>query len=314
MTARRVPWRLSRAERRNLVAGLLFISPWLIGFFCFYLYPALASFFYSFTDFKILQDPRPIGLANYTRLLGDPLFAKSLLNTLYLVILGVPLATFTALGIALLLNTKSIRGIGIFRTIFYLPVVVPPVAAAILWIWLLNPQYGLLNQVLKVVGIEGPLWFYDADWSKAGIILLTVWAAGDVVIIYLGALQGVSKQLYEAADVDGAGPWAKLRNVTIPMISPAILFNLVTGAIGAFQYFTQAYVINAGIVGHGSDSGGGVENGLLFYGLNVYNNAFRYFRIGYASSLAWIMLIVILVTTVVMLRISRRRVYYEGER
>jgi ABC-type sugar transport system permease subunit len=304
----------TRAERRNLALGLLFISPWLIGFACFYLYPAVASFYYSFTDFRILQDPTFVGLDNYRRMVADPFFWKSLANTLYLTLFGVPLAIATALGIALLLNSRGVRGIGIFRTIFYLPVVVPSVAAAILWIWLLNPQYGLVNEFLKVFGIDGPKWFYDPGWSKNGIILMTVWAAGDVVIIYLGALQGVSRALYEAAEVDGAGPWAKLRSVTIPMISPAILFNLITGAIGAFQYFTQAYVVSEGTVGRGSGAVGGVQNSLLFYGLNLYNNAFRYFRIGYASALAWFLLLLILVTTVVLLRASRSRVYYEGER
>lgn len=311
---RRRPTAPTRAERRQLAIGLLFISPWLIGFVCFYLYPALASFYYSFTDFRILQDPTFVGLDNYRRLLADPFFWKSLTNTLYLVVLGVPLAIATALAIALLLNVRGVRGIGIFRTIFYLPVVVPSVAAAILWIWLLNPQYGLVNELLKVFGIDGPKWFYDPEWSKNGIILMTVWAAGDVVIIYLGALQGVSRTLYEAAEVDGAGAWAKLRHVTIPMISPAILFNLITGAIGAFQYFTQAYVVSEGTVGRGSGAVGGIQNSLLFYGLNLYNNAFRYFRLGYASALAWFLLLIILATTLIMLRISRSRVYYEGER
>ena len=305
--------RLSAQTRRSLILGLLFISPWLVGFFAFYLYPALAALFYSFTDFKILAEPRFVGLANYQKMLADPLFWRSLSNTVYLTFLGIPLAVLTALAIALLLNTKNIRGIGLFRTIFYLPVVVPSVAAALLWMWLLNPQYGLVNQALAVVGIDGPAWFFDPDWSKNGIILLTVWAAGDVVIIYLGALQGVPQTLFEAAEVDGAGRWAKIRHVTIPMISPAILFNLVTGAIGAFQYFSQAYVISEGT--HvGSGAVGGVQNSLLFYGLNLYNNAFRYFRMGYASALAWVLLIVILATTLVMLRLSRSRVYYEGER
>jgi multiple sugar transport system permease protein len=297
-------------RHRNLLLGLAFISPWLVGFLAFYLYPALASLYYSFTDFRVLEDPRWVGTLNYERLLADPLFWRSLGNTLYLTLIGIPLAVLSALGIALLLNVKGIRGIGVFRTIFYLPVVVPSVASALLWIWLLNPQYGLVNQALAAVGLPHPAWFYDPDWAKAGIILITVWGVGDVVIIYLGALQGVSQQLYEAAEVDGAGAWARLRNVTIPMISPAILFNLITGAIGAFQYFTQAYAISEGTrVGGGAV--GGIQNSLLFYGLNLYNNAFRYFRMGYASALAWILLVIILVTTLVMLRLSRRRVYYE---
>ena len=292
--------------------GLLFISPWLVGFLGFNLYPAVASLYYSFTNLKILQEPRWIGLDNYAALINDPLFWKSLSNTLYLTLVGVPLAVVIALGIALLLNRKGIRGIGIFRTIFYLPVVIPGVAAAILWIFLLNPANGLVNQFLKVFGIDGPGWFFDPGWSKNGIVLLTIWAAGDVVIIYLGALQGVSRALYEAAEVDGAGAWKKLRHVTIPMISPAILFNLITGAIGAFQYFTQAYVVSGGL-GRGNDGSiGGVQNSLLFYGLNLYNNGFRYFQMGYASALAWILLVTILIATVLLLRVSRNRVYYES--
>jgi multiple sugar transport system permease protein len=293
--------------------GLLFISPWLVGFLAFYLYPALASLYYSFTDFRILQEPHWVGLANYQDMFADPLFSKSLLNTLYLTVLGIPLAVMTALAIALLLNAKKIVGIGVFRTIFYLPVVVPSVASALLWIWLLNPQYGLVNQALGLLGLPHPGWFYDPNWSKAGIIMLTVWGVGDVVIIYLGALQGVAQHLYDAADVDGAGTWAKIRHVTIPMISPVILFNLITGAIGSFQYFTQAYVISEGTQ-TSTGAIGGIQNSLLFYGLNLYNNAFRYFKIGYASAFAWVLLVIILLTTFVLLRVSRDRVYYGGER
>ncbi len=300
--------------RRNFAVGLLFISPWLLGFLGFYLYPALASLYYSFTDIKLLNDPHWVGLANYQQMVADPLFWKSLGNTIFLTLIGIPLAVTSALGIALLLNVKRIVGLGVFRTIFYLPVVVPSVASALLWIWLLNPQYGLVNQGLSAIGLPHPSWFYDADWSKPGIILMMIWGAGDVVIIYLGALQGVPKSLYEAAEVDGAGAWAKIRNVTIPMISPAILFNLITGAIGAFQYFTQAYVISEGTVGRGSGAAGGIENSLLFYGLNLYNNAFRYFKIGYASALAWVLLVIVLATTLLLLRVARSRVYYEGDR
>lgn len=311
-TSRRGRLKLTRAERRGLRTGLLFISPWLVGFLAFTLYPALASLYYSFTNFKILQDPKWIGLANYTALINDPLFWKSLSNTLYLTVIGVPLAVIVALGIALLLNRKGIRGIGIFRTIFYLPVVIPGVAAALLFLFLLNPIFGLVNDFIGVFGIKGPGWFFDPEWAKNGIILLTVWASGDIVIIYLGALQGVSRALYEAAEVDGAGAWVKLRHVTIPMISPAILFNLITGAIAAFQSFTQAFVIGSG-VGRGNDGSiGGVQNSLLFYGLNLYNNGFRYFQMGYASALAWILLIIILIATLLLLRASRNRVYYES--
>jgi multiple sugar transport system permease protein len=305
-------FKLTRAERRGLRTGLLFISPWLVGFLAFNLYPAVASLYYSFTNLKILQEPRWIGTTNYTTMFNDPLFWKSLSNTLYLTVIGVPLAIVVALGIALLLNRQGIRGIGVFRTIFYLPVVIPGVATAILWIFLLNPSNGLVNQFLGALGFKGPGWFFDPVWSKNGLILLTIWAAGDVVIIYLGALQGVSRALYEAAEVDGAGAWVKLRHVTIPMISPAILFNLITGAIGAFQYFTQAYVVSGGVERGNDSSIGGVQNSLLMYGLNLYNFGFRYFQMGYASALAWVLLVTILIATLVLLRVSRGRVYYES--
>jgi multiple sugar transport system permease protein len=306
--------RWTRRTRRDLLTGLLFISPWILGFLGFYLYPAVASLYYSFTDFRILQDPDWIGLQNYQRMLADPLFWKALWNTIWLVLVMVPISVGTALGIALLLNVRGILGMSVFRTIFYLPVVVPAVASAVLWIWLLNPTYGLVNQTLGVVGIDGPKWFYNADWAKPGLVLMAVWAVGDVIIIYLGALQGVPRDLYDAAEVDGAGILGKVRNVTIPMISPAILFNLITGAIGAFQYFTQAYVVSEGTVGRGSGAVGGTQNSLLFYGLSIYNQAFRYFQLGYASAMAWILLLIILATTIVLLWVSRRRVYYAGER
>jgi multiple sugar transport system permease protein len=308
-------FRLSRQERKGLRTGLLFISPWLVGFLLFTLYPALASLYYSFTNFKILQSPRWVGLDNYAALIRDPLFWKSIGNTLYITLIGVPIAVGVALGIALLLNNRRVRGLGVFRTIFYLPVVIPVVAGALLFTFLLNPATGLVDQMLGFVGIDGPGWFFDPAWAKNGLILLTVWAAGDVVIIYLSALQGVSRSLYEAAEVDGAGAWVKLRHVTIPMISPAILFNLIVGAIAAFQLFTQAFVIGNGVARAANDAPvGGVQNSMLLYGLQLYNTAFRYFQMGYASALAWVLLVAILLATLVMLRVSRNRVYYESER
>jgi multiple sugar transport system permease protein len=307
------PRRLTREEWRNLRMGLLFISPWIIGFVAFTLYPMLASLYYSFTDFKILDTPHWVGLDNYTQMFSDPLFWKSLGNTLYLALIGTPLAVIVALGIALLLNIKGVKGIGTFRTIFFLPVIFPVVAGSILWLWLLNPPYGLVNQLLGMVGIPRPGWFYDANWAKNGIILMAIWGAGDVVIIYLGALQGVSRSLYEAAEIDGAGAWTRFWNVTVPMISPAILFNLIVGAIAALQLFTQAFVIGNGVSRAANDAPiGGVQNSLLLYGLNLYNTAFRYFQMGYASALAWVLLVTILLATLLMLRASRNRVYYES--
>jgi multiple sugar transport system permease protein len=310
MRRQRRKW--TRQDRRNLFVGLAFISPWLIGFAFLTLYPTIASLYYSFTDFKILQAPRWVGFSNYTQMFNDPLFWKSLWNTFYITLIGTPLSVVVALGIAMLLNIKGIFGLGAFRTIFFLPVIFPAVAASILWLWLLNPPYGLVNQLLGMIGIHGPGWFYDAAWAKNGIILITTWAAGDVIIIYLGALQGVPRTLYEAAEVDGAGPWVRFRHVTIPMISPAILFNLITQGIAAFQSFDKAYVVSQGIGINGA-AVGGTQNSLLFYGLNLYNAAFRYFKMGYASALAWFLLVVILLATFALLRLSRNRVYYEGD-
>src|SRR4051794_5582609 len=312
---RRSRRRFTRGERKNIRTGLLFISPWLVGFVLFTLYPAVASLYYSFTNFKILQTPRWIGLDNYANLLKDPLFWKSMSNTLFLTVVGVPLAIGVALGIALLLNNRRVRGLGAFRTVFYLPVVIPAVAASLLWVFLLNPSIGLLNQGLGAVGVDGPGWFFDPAWAKNGLVLLMVWSAGDVVIIYLSALQGGNRQLYEAAEVDGAGSWVKLRHVTIPMISPAILFNLIVGAIAAFQAFTQAFVIGNGTVSAANDASiGGIQNSMLLYGLHLYNTAFRYFQMGYGSALAWVLLVAILLATLVMLRVSKDRVYYESGR
>src|SRR5688572_28391152 len=218
---RRARW--TRSDVRNLLVGLAFISPWLIGFCFLTLYPTIAFLYYSFNDFKILQEPRWVCFDHYIMMFDDQLFWKSLSNTINLTLIGVLLSVVVALGIALLLNIRGIWGFGAFRTVFFLPVIFPAVAACILWLWLLTPPYGLVNQLLDFVGIRGPGWFYDAAWAKNGIILITIWAAGDVIIIYLGALQGVPRSLYEAAEIDGAGAWTRFRHVTIPMISPAIL-------------------------------------------------------------------------------------------
>jgi len=287
-------------KRRRL--GLLFVSPWLIGFLAFTLYPFLASIYYSFTDYSVLTLPEFVGFSNYKTLFtDDPLFWKSLGNTFYFAAISIPLQFIVALGLAMLLNQK-VKGLAIWRTIFYLPSIVPVVAASIVWLWLLNPQYGIINGLLYLIGIDGPGWITDPKWSKPSLIIMSLWGVGGSMIIYLAALQDVPAQLYEAAELDGAGSYHKFINITLPTISPVIFFQVIMGIIGALQYFTQAYVM----------TGGGPADSTLFYSLYLYNNAFKYFKMGYASAMAWILFIIILVLTLVLFRSSRGWVYYAG--
>lgn len=287
-------------KRRRL--GLLFVSPWLIGFLAFTIYPFLASIYYSFTDYSVLTPPEFVGFSNYKTLFtDDPLFWKSLGNTFYFAVISIPLQFVVALGLAMLLNQK-VKGLAIWRTIFYLPSIVPVVAASIVWLWLLNPQYGIINGLLYLIGIDGPGWITDPKWSKPSLIIMSLWGVGGSMIIYLAALQDVPAQLYEAAELDGAGSYHKFINITLPTISPVIFFQVIMGIIGALQYFTQAYVM----------TGGGPADSTLFYSLYLYNNAFKYFKMGYASAMAWILFIIILVLTLALFRSSREWVYYAG--
>lgn len=299
---RRRTGRFSQSTWRDLRNGLLFASPWLIGFVLFILYPLIASFYYSFTVYPIGKPPSWIGLENYSNLLRDELFWASLYNTIYYVIFFLPLGTLWALAAAFLLNVK-VRGILGFRTLFFMPTIVPLVASSVVWMWIFNPQYGLLNGFLDVFGIRGPSWLNNPDWAKPALILMSIWGVGHAIVIYLAALQDVPAELYEAAEIDGASTWSKMINVAVPMISPAILFNVILGMIGAFQYFTQAYVMTQG----------GPNNATLFYSLYLYRNAFQYFKMGYAAAMAWILLLFVLGTTLLVFRSSARWVYYRSE-
>lgn len=297
---------MTRMERRNLRNGLLFVAPYLIGFLAFELYPLVMSVYYSFTRFNVIQPPVWAGLENYATLFfSDPLFWKSLENTLYYTALAVPLGLALSIGIAVLLHQK-VPGIPIFRTIFFLPSIVPVVAAAVLWLWVLNPESGLVNSLLRDwFGIEGPGWLADERWSKPSLVLMSLWGLGGAIVIFLAGLAEVPAELYEVAAIDGAGPLRRFLNVTLPMLSPTILFNLVMGLIGAFQYFTQAYVMTAG-------KGTPVDS-TMFYALYLYRNSFYYLRMGYASAMAWMMFVVILAATVGVVVSSRRWVHYYGE-
>jgi multiple sugar transport system permease protein len=298
-----------RQSLKKNLEGYLFISPWLIGFLIFAAGPILLSLFMSFTRWSLLSPPQWIGLNNYGEIfLNDPLVYKSLWNTAYYVFFSVPLGVILSLFLAILLN-QQLRGMSIFRTIFFLPSVTNLVAVSILWMWILNPEFGLINRVLEIIGIEGPLWLQSEIWSKPALILMSLWGIGGGMIINLAALQGIPNELYEAANLDGASKWRKMIHITLPMISPAIFFNIVMNIIGSFQVFTQAFVMTASSA-QGQE--GGPNNTTLFFVLYLYKKAFQQFKMGYASALAWILFIIILIFTMIQFILSRRWVYYES--
>ena len=294
--------------KRNL-EGYLFISPWLIGFLVFAAGPILVSLFMSFTRWSLLSPPQWIGFDNYNEIIfNDPLVYKSLWNTAYYVLFSVPLGVILSLFLAILLN-QQLRGMSIFRTIFFLPSVTNLVAVSILWMWILNPEFGLLNRVLGFLGIEGPLWLQSEIWSKPALILMSLWGIGGGMIINLAALQGIPEELYEAAKLDGAGKLRKLIHITLPLISPAIFFNIIMNTIGSFQVFTQAFVMT---VSSAQGQEGGPNNSTLFFVLYLYKKAFQQFKMGYASALAWLLFIIILMFTIIQFLLSKRWVYYES--
>lgn len=294
---------LSHEDRRSLITGLLFISPWVIGFLVFRLIPFILSFYYSFTFFPILDKPRFIGLNNYIQLFNDSRFVSALYNTAYYSFFTVPLATISGIVLAMLLNMK-VRGLSVFRTIFYLPSITPVVATALVWLWMFNPRAGVINYVLSLIGIRGPGWLGSPQWSKPALILMSLWGVGGAVVIYLASLQDVPRELLEAAELDGANATQKIFNVTLPMISPVILFNVITGLIGAFQFFTEVHVMTGG-----SGSPAGTTMMMSIY---LWQSAFQFFKMGYASAQAWILFLIIVFFTVILFRVSGKFVYYGG--
>lgn len=293
---------IGRLEKREARAFWLLILPWVIGFIAFTGGPILASLALSFTDYTgTAQFPTFIGLQNYQGLFADPIFLKSLGVTIYYVVVSVPLSLIFALLLALLLN-QHVRFQGVFRTIFYIPSVISGVVVSLLWEWILNPDFGLVNLATHFLHIPPVLWFQDERTVVPSFVLMSLWGLGGPMIIFLASLQGISHDLYEAASIDGANNWSKFLHITIPMLSPAILLNLVTGVIFAFQIFVPAYVITNGGPNYGSE----------FYSLYLFNNAFQYFKFGYAAGQSWILFLIILVLTILMLWGSRRFVYYES--
>ena len=295
----------TKRAKADLRTGLLFLLPWLIGFFAFTLYPMAVSFYYSFTEYHSKRAPDWVGMENYINLFSDDKFWISLNNTLYMVAIAVPLGLFASFLCALLLNLK-VRGQAFYRVVYFLPSIVPTVAGTILFLWLLNPQVGLVNTMLAKIGIDGPNWMADPNWSKPALILLGMWGMGGTIIIYLSGLQDVPQSLIEAAELDGANWFQRLWHITIPMVSPITLFNLITGMIGMFQYFAQAYVVGGG------ENLGRPLNSTLFYSVYLYQNAFLFLKMGYASAMAWILFIIILVLTLLLLKVSDRFTYYAG--
>jgi len=286
--------------RSQWKGGWFCALPWILGFVLFTGGPILFSVIISFCDYDILTPARLIGTGNYGWMFTkDPLFWKSLWNTLYMVV-GVPLGMAVSLGIALLLNLK-VRGVAVWRTFFYLPSIVPAVASSLLWIWIFNPNGGLLNSTLASVGIHGPNWLQSEYTSKLSLIIMGLWGAGGGMIIWLAGLKGISESYYEAASLDGAGTWQKFLHITLPLLSPYIFFNFIIGLIGTFQIFTQAFIMTQG----------GPVNSTLFYAYHLFNNAFRYLHMGYAASMAWVLFIIVFGLTVVQLSLQKRWVYYE---
>ncbi|MEN6478807.1 MAG: sugar ABC transporter permease [Anaerolineales bacterium] len=296
---------LSRGERRENAWGWLLASPWIIGFLGFTLVPMVASLYLSMTDWDILTTPKFTGLKNYSYIFtgGDPVVLKSFGITTYYSVVSVPLRLALGLLIALLMN-QNVKGIFVFRSVYYLPAVLSGVAVAMMWRWIFNSEFGLLNYALwALFRIQGPAWLINRQWVVPALIIMSLWDVGSTMLIYLAGLQGIPTDLYEAATVDGANSWHKFWKVTLPMLSPVIFFNLVNGIIGALQTFTQAYILTEG----------GPNNASMFTMLYMYLHAFRWFNMGFASAIAWLLFVYILILTVVVFRSSVGWVHYEGE-
>lgn len=293
----------NKLERREAIWFYLFISPWILGFIMFTGGPIIISLALGFSRYEILASPKLIGLGNYIEMFtDDPLFWQALKVTFIYSFGSIPLTLITALVVALLMNQK-IRGVAWFRTIYYLPSIISGVAMSLLWIWIINPEFGIVNFVLGKIGIEGPRWL-SRQWVVLTFIIMSLLGIGRNMVIYLAGLQGIPTSFYEAAEIDGANVWRRFWNITLPLMSPILLFTFIMGIILSFQIFTQVYIMTSG----------GPANASLFYVLYLYRNAFEYFRMGYASALAWVLFVIIFGFTLLVLKFSAVGVYYEGSR
>jgi multiple sugar transport system permease protein len=294
-------WRLTRPTRN----GLLFVSPWLLGFLLFFAYPFFATVYYSFTNFDGTGSAKWIGFANYSNLFHDHLFWTSLYNTGFYTVFELPLSTLAALGLAMLLN-MDVKGRAIYRTIFYIPSIVPIVASCMVFVWMFNPATGIVNDLLNDVHIAGPGWFFSIFWSKPSLILLGLWGVGQPMVIYLAGLQSIPSELYEVAAIDGAGAWHRFRKITLPMLSPVILFNVILQLVACFSYFTQAQVIENGSIG-------GPGTSTWFYVQYLYEQAFQFLKLGYSSAMGFFLFLISAVVMILLFRTSSRWVYYASE-
>ncbi len=297
-------WRaMSPRSRREALEAYLSISPWLIGFLLFSLGPILASVYYGFTQWTIVRPPEWRGLDNYVRMFTkDPLFWQSLKVTSLFVVMSLPLKLVCGLGLSLLLNLK-VRGMNVYRTIFYIPAVISGVAVSLMWMWLLQPDTGVINTLLDLINIKGPGWFWDPKWALPSVALMSVWSVGGSAVIYLAGLQNIPPHLYEAAEIDGAGRWQRFWRITLPLLTPTLFFQLIIEMIGSFKIFTQAFVITKG----------GPLKATYFYLFYFYEESFQNFNMGYASALALVLMIIILIATIFVNYTSKRWVYYESE-
>lgn len=293
--------KLSR-EKQDAIAFFAFASPWIIGFVFLTVIPMLVSLGISFTRWDILTPPKWVGFGNYQEMFSDPLFYKSLQVTFTYATFAVPISVILSTFVALLLNNK-VRGMNIFRTVFYLPAVVSGVVVALVWLWMFNPEFGIFNNLLSLIGIHGPKWVYDEQWAMPSLIIMSLWNIGGSVIIYLAALQNVPTELYEAASIDGAGWWSRFFNITIPGISPVLLFTILTGIIGSLQIFTPAFIM----------TNGGPNNATMFYAFYIYNNAFIWHKMGSATAQAWILFILIFLISLVTIRVVGKHTYYDAK-
>ena len=294
--------RLSASQRRDFIQGLLFVSPFIIGVLLLWVGPMLYSIFLVSQDWNMITPPEFAGWANLQRLIRDKLAYKSLGNTAYYTVIGVPLQLTVAFALAVLLNQR-IKGRALYRTIYYLPSITPAVASAVVWLQILNKEFGVLNQVLSWFGISPISWLFNPVYTKPAFILMGLWSVGPQIVIFLAGLQNVPQELLEAAEIDGANAWRRFWRVTVPLISPVAFFNLVIGIIGSFQVFTAAFIMTSG----------GPQDSTLFMVLYIYRNGFEYFRMGYAATIAWLLFWIIMFFTVLQFRFAKRWVYYEGE-
>jgi ABC-type sugar transport systems, permease components len=293
-------------SRREAFWGFVFIAPWVIGFLVFTIGPLIASLVLSFTDFDLGRPEavRFIGLDNYSRMAADPLVVQGLIVTVRFAIIAIPTTMIASLGIALLVNSSRLLGRNVFRTLFYMPIQIPLVASTLVWIGFLNTETGWLNKLLGFVGLPGPDWINTATWVYPALTLIGLWGIGNFMLINLAGLQSVPTELYEAARIDGAGAWKMFRRITVPLMSPILLYNLVISLITTFQYFTQAYVLTNGR--------GDPNNATLFINLDLFREAFVNNHMGYASAIGWLLFVIVLVLTLMLFVVARKRVYYAG--